>query len=115
MRFVAGQGAVAERLVRGAAVAERHRENVAGRGAVAKMQMHRRIVAGPPQSTIGKKLPDGAPMPSSKEHHREDAANWGTAAEHLRTRVLAFAAAALAFAPSGSCPIESNRPPPPQN
>ena len=36
MRFVAGQGAVAKLLVRGAAVAERHRENVAGRGAVAE-------------------------------------------------------------------------------
>ena len=36
MRFVAGRGAVAEHLVRGAAVAERHRENVAGQGAVAK-------------------------------------------------------------------------------
>ena len=36
MRFVAGQGAEAEHLVRGAAVAERHREE-AGRGAVAKM------------------------------------------------------------------------------
>ena len=36
MRFVAGQGAEAEHLVRGAAVAERHRENVAGQGAVAK-------------------------------------------------------------------------------
>ena len=35
MRFVAGRGAVAKHLVRGAAVAERHREN-AGRGAVAK-------------------------------------------------------------------------------
>ena len=29
MRFVAGRGAVAERLVRGTAVAERHREDVA--------------------------------------------------------------------------------------
>ena len=36
MRFVAGRGAVAERLVRGAAVAERHRENVAGQGAGAE-------------------------------------------------------------------------------
>ena len=34
MRFVAGRGAVAKLLVRGAAVAERHREE-AGRGAVA--------------------------------------------------------------------------------
>ena len=62
MRFVAGRGTVAERLVRGAAVAE---------------------------------------------HHREDAANWGTAAEHLRTMVLAFAAAALAFAASGSGQLEA--------
>ena len=30
MRFVAGRDAVAKRLVRGAAVEERHRENVAG-------------------------------------------------------------------------------------
>ena len=36
MRFVAGRGAVAKRLVRGAAVAERHRENVASQGAVAE-------------------------------------------------------------------------------
>ena len=36
MRFVAGRVAVAKRLVRGAAVAERHRENVASQGAVAK-------------------------------------------------------------------------------
>ena len=36
MRFVAGRGAVAKRLVRGAAVAERHRENVASQAAVAK-------------------------------------------------------------------------------
>ena len=36
MRFLAGRGAVAERLVRGAAVAERHRENVAGQGAGAE-------------------------------------------------------------------------------
>ncbi|MDY5023793.1 MAG: hypothetical protein SPF00_01565 [Candidatus Egerieousia sp.] len=36
MRFVAGRGAVAKRLVRGAAVAERHRENVASQSAVAK-------------------------------------------------------------------------------
>ena len=39
MRFVAGRGAVAECLVIGAAVAERHRENVAGQGAGA--QNHR--------------------------------------------------------------------------
>ena len=45
-------------------------------------------------------------MPSSKGHHREEAAKQDAAAEHLRTRVLAFAAAALAFAASGSCPIE---------
>ena len=37
MRFVAGRGAVAKRLVRGAAVAERHRENVASQGSVAKI------------------------------------------------------------------------------
>ena len=36
MRFVAGRCAVAEHLVRGAAMAERHRENVAGQGAEAK-------------------------------------------------------------------------------
>ena len=33
MRFVAGRGAVAKLLVRGAAVAERHREEAAGKGA----------------------------------------------------------------------------------
>ena len=36
MRFVAGLGAVAESLVRGAAVAESHQEDVASQGAVAK-------------------------------------------------------------------------------
>ena len=47
MRFVAGRGAVAEHLVRGAAVAERHRENVAGRGAEAKrLAALRRIAIG---------------------------------------------------------------------
>ena len=48
----------------------------------------------------------GDPARKTMRQHREDAANWGTAAEHLRTRVLAFAAAALTFAASGSCPIE---------
>ena len=63
MRFVAGQGAVAERLVRGAAVAERHRENVAGQGAVAKrLAALRRIAIGKKQAgalwrvAIGKML-----------------------------------------------------------
>ena len=64
-------------------------------------------MAGPPQSTIGKKLPSGAPMPSSTKRHREEAAKQGTGAEHLRTRVLAFAAAALAFAASGSGQLEA--------
>ena len=73
MRFVAGRGAVAERLAR------TPWQNC--RSAVAKMQMHRRIVAGPPQSNIGKKLPGGAPMPSSKGHHREEAAKQDAAAE----------------------------------
>ena len=50
MRFVAGRGAVAKRLVRGAAVAERHRENVAGQGAEAKRLAALRRIA------IGKKL-----------------------------------------------------------
>ena len=54
MRFVAGRGAVAKRLVRGAAVAERHRENVAGRGAVADHLVRGAAVA---------------------ERHREDAAD----------------------------------------
>ena len=31
-------------------------------------------------------------MPSSKGHHREEAAKQGTGAEHLRTRALTFAA-----------------------
>ena len=61
MRFVAGRGAVAERLVRGAAVAERHRENVAGRSAVAKMQM------APPHS--GRAV---------AEHHQEETARRST-------------------------------------
>ena len=63
MRFVAGRGAVAKRLVRGAAVAERHRENVAGQGAEAKrLAALRRIAIGKKlagalwQSAIGKKL-----------------------------------------------------------
>ena len=47
MRFVAGRGAVAKRLVRGAAVAERHRKNVAGQGAEAKrLAALRRIAIG---------------------------------------------------------------------
>ena len=45
MRFVAGRGAVAKRLVRGAAVAERHRENVAGQGAVAERLVRGAAVA----------------------------------------------------------------------
>ena len=64
MRFVAGRGAVAEHLVRGAAVAERHRENVAGRGAEAKrLAALRRIAIGkmllarePIKNIIGKNL-----------------------------------------------------------
>ena len=63
MRFVAGRGAVAKLLVRGAAVAERHRENVAGRGAVAKrLAALRRIAIGKKQAgalwrvAIGKML-----------------------------------------------------------
>ena len=62
MRFVAGQGAEAEHLVRGAAVAERHREE-AGRGAVAKrLAALRRIAIGKKQAgalwrvAIGKML-----------------------------------------------------------
>ena len=49
MRLVASRGAVAERLVRGAAVAERHRENVASRGAGGKESgraRRMRLVAG---------------------------------------------------------------------
>ena len=63
MRFVARRGADAEHLVRGAAVAERHRENVAGRGAVAKrLAALRRIAIGKKQAgalwrvAIGKML-----------------------------------------------------------
>ena len=63
MRFVAGRGAVAEHLVRGAAVAERHRENVAGQGAEAKrLAALRRIAIGKKQAgalwrvAIGKML-----------------------------------------------------------
>ena len=63
MRFVAGRGAVAKRLVRSAAVAERHQED-AGRGAEAKRHQedanqHRGATA------IGS---------ASAKHHREDAA-----------------------------------------
>ena len=64
MRFVAGRGAVAEHLVRGAAVAERHRENVAGQGAVAKR------LAALWRIAIGKMLPAGR---CAKEKDREDA------------------------------------------
>ena len=55
MRFVAGRGAVAEHLVRGAAVAERHRENVAGQGAEAKRLAALWWIA------IGKMLLTGSP------------------------------------------------------
>ena len=68
MRFVAGRGAVAKRLVRGAAVAERHRENVAGQGAEAKrLAALRRIAIGKKQAgalrriAIGKMLLTGSP------------------------------------------------------
>ena len=64
MRFVAGRGAVAKHLVRGAAVAERHREN-AGRSAVAKR------LAALWRIAIRKMLPAG--RCSVAERHREDA------------------------------------------
>ena len=70
-----------------------------------------RSAGDPARKTMRQHREDAA----STKHHREDAANWGTGTEHLRTMVLAFAAAAMAFAASGSCPIESNPPPPPQN
>ena len=86
MRFVAGRGAVAKHLVRGAAVAERHREN-AGRGAVAKRLAAlwriaiRKMLAEAPlrsalreaapwRSAIGKTLPAGR---CAKDKDREDA------------------------------------------
>ena len=77
MRFVAGRGAVEERLVRGAAVAERHRENVAGRGAVAE-----RLARTPWQncrSAVAKM--QMAPPHSGRaaaERHREETARRGT-------------------------------------
>ena len=61
------------------------------RSAVAKMQM------APPHSGRA----------AAAEHHREETAKQDAAAEHLRTRVLAFAAAALAFAASGSGQLEA--------
>ena len=64
MRFVAGRGAVAKHLVRGAAVAERHREND-GRSAVAKR------LAALWRIAIRKMLPAG--RCSVAERHREDA------------------------------------------
>ena len=68
MRFVAGRGAVAERLVRGAAVAERHRENVAGRSALAKLPKRR-----------GKDA-DASPHSgrAAAEQHREETARRST-------------------------------------
>ena len=76
MRFVAGRGAVAKRLVRGAAVAERHREN-AGRGAVAKRHRENagrsavaKRLAALWRIAIRKMLPAGR---CAKEQHREDA------------------------------------------
>ena len=56
MRFVAGRGAVAKLLVRGAAVAERHRENVAGQGAVAKSHREEAVGREPIKTIIGKNL-----------------------------------------------------------
>ena len=55
MRFVAGQGAEAEHLVRGAAVAERHREE-AGRGAVTKSHREEAVGREPIKTIIGKYL-----------------------------------------------------------
>ena len=65
MRFVAGRGAVAKHLVRGAAVAERHQEN-AGQGTVAKR------LAALWRIAIRKMLPAG--RCSVAERHREDTA-----------------------------------------
>ena len=62
---------------------------VAGRSAAAKLPGCRgKDADAPPHS--GR---------AAAEHHREEAAKQDAAAEHLRTRALAFAA-------SGSCPIE---------
>ena len=80
MRFVAGRGTVAERLVRGAAVAERHRENVAGQGAGGKESGRARrirFVAG--RSAVAKM--QMAPPHSGRaaaEHHREETARRST-------------------------------------
>ena len=65
MRFVAGRGAVAKHLVRGAAVAKRHREN-AGLGAVVKrLAALWRIAIGKMQTSTGKQLRAEVPVRSA--------------------------------------------------
>ena len=72
MRFVAGRGAVAKHLVRGAAVAERHREN-AGRGrrgeetGSAVADSHQEDAG---RGAVTKRLEKGSSVANS---HREDA------------------------------------------
>ena len=57
MRFVAGRGTRAELLAGRGAVAERHREAAAGRGAVAaEMLLSRTLLAEKTQGGIGKML-----------------------------------------------------------
>ena len=73
MRFVAGRGAVAKRLVRGGAVAERHLEDD-GRGAVAK-----RLAGALWRRAIGKQLWAEVPM----RQHREETAGRGAVAKRL--------------------------------
>ena len=80
MRFVAGRGAVAKHLVRGAAVAERHREN-AGRSAVAKR------LAALWRIAIRKMLPAG--RCSVAERHRENAGRGAVAKRLVRGAAVA--------------------------
>ena len=57
MRFVAGRGAEAELLAGQGAVADSHREDVAGRGAVAaEILLSRTLLAEKTQGGIGKML-----------------------------------------------------------
>ena len=73
MRFVAGRGAVAKHLVRGAAVAERHREN-AGRGAVAKRLVRSAAVAKRHREDANQHRGATASGSAVAKRHQEDAA-----------------------------------------
>ena len=73
MRFVAGRGAVAKHLVRGAAVAERHQED-AGRGAVAKCLVRGAAVAECHREDANQHRGATAIGSASAKRHREDSA-----------------------------------------